>query len=99
VFPVHGIGGMLGTFAAGIFASDTLGVFSGRGYAPGVTMAHQIGIQLLGIVSVALYAGGMTWLLMKIVAALTGLRVTAEEETLGLDTTQHNERGYDLQSL
>ena len=99
VFPVHGIGGMLGTFAAGIFASDALGVFSGRGYAPGVAMAHQIGIQLLGIVSVALYAGGMTWLLMKIVAALTGLRVTAEEETLGLDTTQHNERGYDLQSL
>ncbi|NGY04921.1 ammonium transporter [Solimonas terrae] len=99
VFPVHGVGGILGTFAAGIFASKSLGVFSGRGYAEGMTMAHQLAVQLLGIVSVALYAGVVTWVLMRLVARITGLRVTAEDETMGLDTTQHNERGYDLQSL
>ena len=99
VFPVHGVGGMLGTFAAGIFAATGLGVFSGQGYAEGVGMGGQIGVQLLGIAAVGGWTAAWTWGLLKLVGLLTPLRATAEEETTGLDTTQHNERGYDLQTL
>jgi len=99
VFPVHGVGGMLGTFAAGIFAASTLGVFSGQGYAEGMTMGKQIGVQLIGIIATAAWAGALTWALLKLVSRVTGLRVSPEQETMGLDTTQHNERGYDLQTL
>ncbi|HSW14217.1 MAG TPA: ammonium transporter [Solimonas sp.] len=99
VFPVHGVGGMLGTFFAGIFASSALGVFSGQGYAEGVTMGSQVGVQLLGIGATLAYTAVITWVLLKLVQAVVGLRVTDEQENAGLDTTQHNERGYDLQTL
>jgi Amt family ammonium transporter len=99
VFPVHGVGGMLGTFFAGIFASSALGVFSGQGYAEGMTMSSQLGVQLLGIGATIAYTAALTWGLLKLVGVIAGLRVSEEHETVGLDTTQHNERGYDLQSL
>ncbi|HEY0974602.1 MAG TPA: ammonium transporter [Solimonas sp.] len=99
VFPVHGVGGMLGTFAAGFFAATTLGVFSGQGYADGMTMGSQIGVQLLGIGATIAWTAAVTWLVLKLVDRCVGLRVSAEQETMGLDTTQHNERGYDLQTL
>ncbi len=56
--PVHGVGGILGTFAAGIFASAGLGVFSGQGFNEGMTMGSQVGVQLIGIVSTVVYTGG-----------------------------------------
>ena len=96
VFPVHGIGGMLGTFLAGIFASSSLGLFSGQGYADGVSMGGQVGVQVIGILSIAIYTAVITYILLKLVDALLGLRVSAEDETMGLDTSQHNERGYSL---
>jgi Amt family ammonium transporter len=99
VFPVHGVGGMLGTFLAGVFASATLGVFSGQGYIynENVTgMGQQLAVQLAGIVAVPVYTAVITWVLLKLVDLLIGLRVSAEEETMGLDTSQHNERGYNL---
>jgi ammonium transporter, Amt family len=96
VFPVHGVGGMLGTLAAGVFASTSLGVFSGKGYEEGVTMGSQMLVQVIGVVAVAVYTGIVTWVLLKVVDLVTGLRVSAEQETIGLDQTQHNERGYDL---
>jgi Amt family ammonium transporter len=96
VFPVHGVGGMLGTFLAGIFASSALGVFSGQGYAEGMTMGSQIAVQLTGIVATALYTAVLTFIVLKVVNALTGFRVTAEEENTGLDIVLHNESGYDL---
>lgn len=96
VFPVHGVGGILGTLFAGIFASSALGVFSGQGYAEGMTMGSQMGVQVLGVVTVAAYAGMGTWILLKLVNVMVGLRVDEESETMGLDQTQHNERGYDL---
>ncbi len=99
VFPVHGVGGILGTFAAGIFAASTLGVFSGQGYAEGMTMGKQLGVQLIGIAATGTWAALLTWGLLKLVSRITGLRVNPEQETMGLDTTQHNERGYDLQTL
>ena len=96
VFPVHGVGGILGTFLAGIFASSELGIFSGQGLAEGVTIAQQLGVQLIGIVATFVYAAVATYIILIIVRALVGLRVTEDEESEGLDTASHNERGYDL---
>ena len=97
VFPVHGVGGILGTLLAGVFASTALGVFSGQGYTNAeATMASQLGVQALGVLATGVYTAVVTWVLLKIVGALLGLRVSAEAESTGLDTSEHNERGYDL---
>ncbi len=97
VFPVHGVGGILGTLMAGIFASDQLGVFSGQGLADGVTIADQLGVQAIGVIATALYTALLTWVILRLVAIATdGLRVTEDEETEGLDIASHEERGYDL---
>jgi Amt family ammonium transporter len=93
VFPVHGVGGLLGTFLTGVFASAALG---GVGYADGQTMGGQILVQLTGIVATAVWSGAITFVLLKASSALAGLRVAAEEETEGLDTVLHNEKGYNL---
>ncbi len=96
VFPVHGIGGILGTFLAGIFASAELGVFSGQGLAEGVTIASQLKVQLIGIGATFAYTAVVTFLLFKLIDLLIGLRVTSDEESQGLDIIGHNEVGYDL---
>ena len=96
VFPVHGVGGILGTFFAGVFASDQLGLFSGQGYAEGMNMASQVSVQLIGIGSTFVYTALVTWVLLKLVDSMLGLRIDAEGETNGLDLVEHNERGYDL---
>ncbi len=96
VFPVHGVGGMLGTFFAGIFASAGLGVFSGQGFNEGMTMGSQVGVQLIGIVSTLVYTAVLTYIIVKVVTALIGFRVDEEDETLGLDIALHDEKGYDL---
>ncbi len=96
VFPVHGVGGILGTFLAGIFASSELGVFSGQGLADGVSIAQQLKVQLIGIGATFVYTAVISFALFKLVDKLIGLRVTADEESEGLDITGHNEVGYDL---
>ncbi len=96
VFPVHGIGGMLGTFSVGIFASAGLGVFSGQGYNEGMTMGSQVSVQLVGIVSTVVYTALLTFIIVKVVTAMIGFRVDEEDETSGLDIVLHDERGYDL---
>ncbi len=96
VFPVHGVGGILGTFYAGIFASDALGVFSGQGYNEGMNMASQVQVQIVGISATFVYTGIATFILLKLVDKLLVLRIDEEDETSGLDLTEHNERGYDL---
>jgi Amt family ammonium transporter len=96
VFPVHGVGGVLGTLAAGVFASSGLGIFSGQGLREGVSIASQLATQACGVVSVALYTAVVTWALLKLIGMITPLRVSIEEETEGLDVVLHNERGYDL---
>lgn len=93
VFPVHGVGGVLGTFLAGIFAASTLG---GAGYAEGMNMGSQVGVQLGGIVATLVWTAAITFVILKVVDAILGLRVTDEQETEGLDITQHDERGYIL---
>ncbi len=96
VFPVHGVGGILGTMLAAVFASDQLGAFSGQGYNEGMTMASQFQVQLIGVIATFVYTAVITYILLKILDAVMGLRVSDEEETVGLDISQHNERGYDL---
>jgi Amt family ammonium transporter len=97
VFPVHGVGGIVGTFLAGILVSGDLGIFSGNGLAQGMTMGSQVMVQIIGILSVAAYTGILTFIILKVVGAVTsGIRVTQEEEQMGLDITDHDERGYSL---
>lgn len=96
VFPVHGVGGILGTLLAGIFASDALGVFSGQGYNEGMNMASQVQVQIIGIVATFAYTAIVTFVLLKLVDAMLGLRIDEEDETMGLDLAEHDERGYDL---
>jgi len=98
VFPVHGVGGMLGTLSVGIFASKELGVFSGYGFAEssGITsMSGQLQVQLIGTLSTIAYTAIATWIILKVVGMMVGLRVDVDEEQQGLDITQHEERGYD----
>lgn len=97
VFPVHGIGGILGTLMAGIFCSPHLGIFSGNGFSDGVdSIAGQLGIQATGVVATFVYTAIASWILFKVVDAVVGLRVDDDEETIGLDLVLHDERGYDL---
>ena len=97
VFPVHGVGGIIGTLLAGIFASTELGLFSGQGFADGISsMSEQLQVQAIGVVATFAYTAVVTYILLKIVGLITGLRVDADEETQGLDIIDHEERGYDL---
>lgn len=98
VFPVHGVGGIIGTFMAGIFASTQLGAFSGLGFAAGIeSMGQQVQVQLIGIVSTLVFSVVVTYVLLKLTSLLTkGLRVTKDEESLGLDLSLHEEDGYKL---
>ena len=97
VFPVHGVGGILGTLMAGIFASSELGLFSGQGLVEGVTIIDQLGVQAIGVLATGAYTAVVTYALLKIVGLMTsGLRVSPEEEAQGLDISYHNEAGYDL---
>ncbi len=98
VFPVHGVGGILGTLLAGVFASTELGAFSGYGYAEGIsTMIGQVSVQLIGIGSTIVYTAIVSYLLFKLVALMTkGLRVSKEQEITGLDLIEHDESGYNL---
>jgi Amt family ammonium transporter len=93
VFPVHGVGGALGTLLTGVFVASA---FGGAGYPEDVTMGKQVLVQLAGVLATAVWSGVVTFVLLKVSDALVGLRVTEEEETDGLDTVLHNEKGYDL---
>lgn len=96
VFPVHGVGGILGTLLAGVFSATTLGVFSGYGFADGITsMGGQLWVQLVGVLATIAFTAVVTWIILKLVDALFGLRVSEEEEFQGLDIVLHDERGYD----
>ena len=97
VFPVHGVGGMLGTVLTGVFGATTLGLFSGQGFTVAEhSMATQIGVQALGVAAVLGYTAVVSFALYKVTGVICGLRVSADEETEGLDIVLHNERGYDI---
>jgi Amt family ammonium transporter len=97
VFPVHGVGGVLGTLLAGIFCSTQLGIFSGNGFSDGIdSIGGQLLVQATGVVSTFVYTAVATFVILKLVDMMVGLRVGDDEETQGLDLVLHDERGYDL---
>ena len=98
VFPVHGVGGILGTLLVGVFSSTELGAFSGYGYGEGnETMLEQLLVQATGVGATIVYTAVVSFILFKVVALMTdGLRVDEEQEIQGLDISQHEETGYSL---
>ena len=93
VFAVHGVGGIMGILLTSFFADTSLG---GMGLAEGVSMGTAFTAQLLATVITIIYAGIVSYIIVKLVQAIVGLRVDDDEETEGLDLTSHGERGYDL---
>jgi Amt family ammonium transporter len=97
VFPVHGVGGMVGTFLAGILVSGNLGLFSGNGLPDGMTIGSQVGVQLTGIAATVIYTAIVTFVLLKVVGALTsGIRISEDQEQKGCDISDHDEQGYSM---
>jgi Amt family ammonium transporter len=92
VWAVHGMGGTFGTLAVGFFASLAVNSSGGNGLFNGHGV--QVLIQLAGIAAVWAFAFTMTWVLGKLVDIVMGLRVSATEESVGLDISQHGERAY-----
>ncbi|HHN68000.1 MAG TPA: ammonium transporter [Thermopetrobacter sp.] len=92
VMAVHGIGGATGTLLVALLA----GLPGGAGLAEGTGMGAQLGVQALGVVSVAAFTAVVSWLILKLTAATVGLRATPQEETEGLDYTAHGETAYNL---
>jgi len=93
VFPVHGVGGMLGTLSAGVFVAAG---FGGAGLADGVGIGEQVGVQAIGIIATVVWTALATWIILKVVGAMVDLRVNEEDETMGLDLVSHEESGYNL---
>ncbi|MDZ7873000.1 MAG: ammonium transporter [Rhizobium sp.] len=91
VFGVHGIGGLFGAIATGVFASASLG---GIGYAEGVTMGGQVMTQIYAVVVTILWCGIGSIILYKLVDLVVGLRVPVEAEREGLDLASHGEAAY-----
>jgi Amt family ammonium transporter len=91
VSPVHGVGGVLGSLLTAVFVDAS---FGGVGFAEGMTMAKQLGVQFLGVGATIVWCGGLTWGILKFVNLIVKLRVTEEQETQGLDLSQHGERAY-----
>jgi len=91
VFACHGIGGIWGALATGIFATAAVNS-AGSGLIDG--NGKQVLIQMVAIAVITAFSFSMTWLLAKLVDVTIGLRVTPEEETVGLDISQHGERAY-----
>ena len=92
-FGVHGIGGIVGALLTGVFVATSLG---GNGLAEGMTIGKQVLAQLLSIIITIAWSGILSFIILKIVDATVGLRVDEDEERMGLDLSQHNERGYNL---
>ncbi|HXP13127.1 MAG TPA: ammonium transporter [Stellaceae bacterium] len=92
VFAVHGVGGMLGSILVAVFVARDLG---GVGYGAGLDMGKQLITQVVAVCAAAAWSGGVTFVLVKLLSVVTGLRVTADEEEDGLDFSTHGESAYD----
>jgi Amt family ammonium transporter len=90
VVGVHGIGGTWGALATGLFASEAVGGTNGL-FAGNPAL---MGPQIVSVLGTLVYVGLASWVILKILDATIGLRVSEEEEQMGLDLSQHNEAGY-----
>ena len=92
-FGVHGIGGIIGAVLTGVFVDAGLG---GAGLADGVSMASQVGKQFVGIVATIIYCGVVSFIILKVLDNVIGLRVSEQAEQEGLDLVLHDEQGYNI---
>jgi len=92
-FGVHAIGGIIGALLTGVFAAASLG---GAGLAEGMTIGKQVAIQFKAILITIGYTAVATFIILKVLDLIIGLRVNEEEETQGLDLSLHDEKGYNL---
>jgi Amt family ammonium transporter len=92
-FGVHGVGGFVGAILTGVFVDAGLG---GVGFKEGVTMASQVTSQFIGVGATIVYCALVSFVLLKIIDVIIGLRVTEEQEEEGLDLALHDERAYNL---
>ncbi|AVH36330.1 ammonium transporter [Pseudomonas monteilii] len=90
-FGVHGIGGIIGAILTGVFAAPALG-----GFGAVTDIGMQVWIQAKGVIFTVVYTAIVTYVILKVLDVVMGLRVNEEEESVGLDLAQHNERGYNL---
>jgi len=90
-FGVHGIGGIVGALLTGVFAAPSLG-----GFGEVENVALQLWIQFKGVLFTVVYTAIVTFVILKVIDVVMGLRVSEEDETVGLDLSLHNERGYNL---
>lgn len=93
VFGVHAVGGIIGALLTGVFTAASWG---GAGLADGVSIGQQVYVQIKGILATIAYTGFATFVILKVLDMVMGLRVTEEQETEGLDLALHDERGYNL---
>lgn len=94
VFGVHAIGGIIGAMLTGVFAATSLG---GAGFGEGITsIGGQLWAQFIGVTATIVYTGVMSFIILKGIDVVIGLRVSEEEEIEGLDLGEHDERGYIL---
>jgi Amt family ammonium transporter len=91
VFAVHGVGGVLGSLLVAYLALPS---FGGLGLAEGVTPGSQFMVQLSSVAITVLWTGIASYVILKIIGAVIGLRVDQQDEIEGLDLSQHGERGY-----
>ncbi|MCK8554913.1 ammonium transporter AmtB [Yersinia ruckeri] len=91
VFGVHGVCGIVGCILTGVFTASS---FGGTGYATGVTMGHQVGVQLFSVGVCILWSAVVAFIAFKIADVIVGLRVPEEQEREGLDVNSHGENAY-----
>ena len=91
VFGVHGVCGIVGCLLTGVFASESLG---GTGYADGITMTSQVGIQLMSVITCVIWTAIIAYIAYKIADLSVGLRVSEEHEREGLDINSHGESAF-----
>ena len=97
VFPVHGVGGMLGIIMLSIVGNPDGFLGSGASGISESGALNQMMIQLLGIALIFVWTAVLTWIILKIISYITGLRVDDETESQGLDLMSHGERGYNME--
>jgi Amt family ammonium transporter len=90
VFPVHGVGGCIGSILTGVFAAES---FGGLGLN-GVSIGDQVAVQALAVAVTIAWSGVFSYVLLKILDLAIGLRVNEDEEQQGLDIVLHEETGY-----
>ena len=89
VFPVHGVGGILGTLLTGVFASASFG-----GMGMDNSISTQVGIQIVGILFTIIWCGFFTFIILRFVDNVLGLRISEDEEEVGIDLSEHGESSY-----